>query len=335
MKKRSSLLQKLCHSRETGNLIVQNWIHRLSGKNGFSVTGSSPKMADLPLIFRVFILSIFFSVNSYAADQRVTAPSDFSDTSNLPSDSAATYSSKEGGRFGESYQDILGETPIETIRKAGMQATGAAKSVGDALGQYIREKQRQNKQRELVYQFDQEMSYYLSRLDLTFDERRQLRNQVENCYIQDASSGAYKLDQYHFRDLSGLVKREYAEIVKNRTKTGAVETYYPNGKVKTQWTMKDGRADGPVTTYYEDGEILYIDIYKDGQRLSRKKYSVEGKLEFEQQYSYQVDEAAIQTQVRIEPIVQTTQKTEVTTVPQNTGMISVPIKDGSEDDSAS
>lgn len=320
MKESASFLQILNHSREDGNLFVQKRIFR-----------SSLSRTKVFFFFGVFSFSIISSCNAYAADQTVRASSDFSD-SNIPANSVSSYPSKEGGKFGDSYQEILGETPIETIRKAGMQATGAAKSVGDALGQYIREKQRQSKQRELVYQFDQEMSYYLSRLDLTFDERRQLRSQVENCYVQDAASGAYKLDQYHFRDLPGLVKREYAEIVKNRTKTGTAETYYPSGKVKTQWTMKNGKAEGPVTTYYEDGEILYIDIYKDGQRLSRKKYSVEGKLEFEQQYSYQIDEARIQTQIKTEPISEASQMV-INSNPspsQNSGMVSVPVKDASD-----
>lgn len=88
------------------------------------------------------------------------------------------------------------------------------------------------------------------------------------------------------------VRKEYSQLELERTEEGMVDTYEKNGKLKTRWTLQDGSAHGPAITYYDDGEIKYIDLYEDGRRLSRKKYNRDGRLIFEQPYTYEASVVA-------------------------------------------
>lgn len=174
--------------------------------------------------------------------------------------------------------------PIITMRKT---AEVAARTVGKSLGQYIRGKVQHQKNMELLQRFDDALYENLLGLKLTAPERQKLVRSIEHAYIEDAESGKNQLDQFHFYDLPQLIKKEYSMIELERAEQGTVDTFNERGKLKTRWTMADGKLEGPAITYYEDGEIKYIDIYQEGRRVSRKKYNRDGQMVFEQQYSYE------------------------------------------------
>ncbi|HTL47536.1 MAG TPA: hypothetical protein VL688_05680 [Verrucomicrobiae bacterium] len=208
----------------------------------------------------------------------------------LDSPAAATTAQQAGSSAPLSYDDStanekLALSLIKTAEKAG----SFAKTVTESIGDYVKEKQIERRQNELVQQFYFNVRSALKPLSLSPSEYEDLVSRVEDVYIRDGDNGA-KLDIVTFRDMPVIVRKEYSEMMLARTQNGQVETYYINGAVKTRWQIKDGKKQGPAITYYEDGEIQYIDIYDNGNRVNRKKYDHEGKLEFEQNYSYDVSE---------------------------------------------
>jgi len=62
--------------------------------------------------------------------------------------------------------------------------------------------------------------------------------------------------------------------------------HYPSGELKIEYNYKNNRLEGITKWYYESGEILYIDTYKNGQKINRKAYDERGKLDFDQDYPY-------------------------------------------------
>jgi len=48
--------------------------------------------------------------------------------------------------------------------------------------------------------------------------------------------------------------------------------------------FKNEKLDGVCRTYYPNGEIQYIDTYQNGQKINRKAYDEEGKLQSDQDY---------------------------------------------------
>ena len=162
----------------------------------------------------------------------------------------------------------------------------AAKSVAGSLGEYVKVKQKQLRQDDLVKKFYTNLDYVLGGFHLQPAERDEITARVKRVYMEDGQSGRYRLDTLHFRELPYIVRMQYGEMMLGHTHDGTVDTYYPRGAVKTRWILKDGRPDGTIVTYYENGEILYLDYFKNGQKVLRKKFNAEGKMEFEQNYDY-------------------------------------------------
>ena len=190
--------------------------------------------------------------------------------------------------FEDEYAVIMGQRPFDVVREAGKQASEVARSLGKALGQQVRNMQIQEKQKVLLERFEQSFSILTRGLALNPDEREHLHFAVEKIYIEDFESGENRLDQFEFRDLPDIIQMEFAEIELARTANGTVNTYNVDGSLKTVWTLRNGKPDGAVVTYYKNKEMQYIDIYKEGRRINRKKYDEEGKLVFEQDYSYEL-----------------------------------------------
>ena len=188
----------------------------------------------------------------------------------------------------DAYEGFTGNRPLDAVREVQKQAAQTAKSLGRALSEQIKNKQIQEKQKQLLQRFDLAFVDLTRGLKLNGDEREHLLLQVEKAYIDDFDSGRNALDQTEFRDLPDLVQKGYGEIEFARTVNGKVDTYYLTGEVKTRWNFKNGQLDGAVITYYRSGEMKFIDIYKDGQRVNRKKYDPEGKMVFDQSYTYDV-----------------------------------------------
>lgn len=205
-----------------------------------------------------------------------------------------TTPSASGGLFQESLSTIVREAgienPIVSVKKT---ADAAARSVGRSLGQYLRGQYQQMKNEDILQRFDAALMMHLSGLQLSPEERRRMIQKIQDDYVQDAESGRLELDQQNFRDLPKIVKKEYAEIELSRTGNGNVPTYDLKGNLKTQWTVNNGVLNGPAVSYYPDGEIKFIDMYKNGRKVNRKKFDPEGKLEFEQNYDYDLSAPAI------------------------------------------
>ena len=74
---------------------------------------------------------------------------------------------------------------------------------------------------------------------------------------------------------------------KNGKRNGIERLYTKNEKLGIESNWKDGKRDGITKIYWEDGDIIaYIDTYKNGEKINRKAYGREGKLEFDQDYPY-------------------------------------------------
>lgn len=180
----------------------------------------------------------------------------------------------------------LGEALLTAAEKAGSMA----KSVGQTINEYMKEKQLQKAQEELVQRFYAYMNLYLDGYRLTPDARRRIMAKVEEIYIEDGATDKYHLDTIQFREMASVVRKVHGDVMLESVRNGDVTTYYISGRPQTRWKLRDGEPHGAVVSYYENGEILYIDIYEQGKKVSRKKYTEDGKLEFEQDYSYELEE---------------------------------------------
>lgn len=238
------------------------------------------------LIVWMIILSLWICTAPLAHPETVQVSEEVK-TAEVPS--APAQQSPSGGLFQESLSEIVREAGIENpILSVKKTADAAARSVGRSLGQYIRGQYQQRKNEDILQRFDYSLSQNMAGLHLTPEERRRMIQKIQDDYIQDAESGKLELDQQNFRDLPKIVKKQYAEIELARTESGNVPTYDNKGGLKTLWAVKRGLLEGPAVTYYPDGEIKYIDLYKSGRKVNRKKFDEEGKLVFEQNYDYEI-----------------------------------------------
>ncbi len=190
------------------------------------------------------------------------------------------------------YERIVNERLAPSLLKAAERAGTVAKTAAKVVGEYVREKQYQKKQDELLQAFYHRLYDESYPLKLSPEEHQRLVSRVEDAYIEDGDDGKYELDTTTFSDMPTLVRRFAGEMKLQRASDGIVDTYYDSGALKTRWRLKDGEPEGPVVTYYEDGEIKTIDIYEEGRRLVRRKYNADGKLEFEQKYDYDASVSA-------------------------------------------
>ena len=95
-------------------------------------------------------------------------------------------------------------------------------------------------------------------------------------------------------ELNGEVKTYYENGVlsleinyKNDKQNGIGRSYTENGMLGEESNWKDGKQDGITKTYWQNSDIIaYIDTYKNGEKINRKAYGREGKLEFDQDYPY-------------------------------------------------
>ena len=194
--------------------------------------------------------------------------------------------SSEGSAINEGLAKIL-------WKAAG--GTGSfAKNVGQGFGDYMKERQLEKKQQELVERFYLSLEDSLEVLKVSPSDAAEVTRRVEELYIEDGQTERYQLDPIYFREMSVLVKKIYGDIQFEKTQDGTVNTYYLNGVLKARWQMKGGKPHGSVVTYYEDGEIRYIDVYANGNKIRRQKYDKEGKLEFEQNYQYGLETTQLQ-----------------------------------------
>lgn len=191
----------------------------------------------------------------------------------------ANISTNISGSYGSPEQNAL-----SAILQTKSQAVGVVKSVGGIFQQYLTDKNLQSKQQELLNQFDYAFYAMVRRFPLGPEDTQTLKSRVEKAYIEDVASGRNELDQQAFRDLGYVIQKEYSEMRLSKTQNGIVDVYDFKGRVKTRWNFINGQPHGFVVTYYETGEILYVDTYEQGRKIRRKKYTPEGRLEFDEDY---------------------------------------------------
>ncbi len=242
-------------------------------------------------------LAAWSAAGDAAEDGRAAGPADTPQARPLSSGTSALPTAPSAGAWIPTSKEALlkaypaqeadpmtaDERLAASLWSAARGVSATAKSIGQTFGDYVREKQMERRQKELVERFYVALYNATRGLKLSADDYRMLVNRVEEVYIKNGETSG-DLDAVYFREMQKIVKREYAEIQFLKARDGVVDTYYPGGTLKTRWNFRNGNPEGIVTTYYEDGEILHIDTYSGGRKMSRKKFDHEGKLEFEQVY---------------------------------------------------
>jgi antitoxin component YwqK of YwqJK toxin-antitoxin module len=65
---------------------------------------------------------------------------------------------------------------------------------------------------------------------------------------------------------------------------GELKAYYPDGHLRIEAHYKKGLVNGETRKYYPDGKIELIQKYDKGKLTYEKKYSEEGKVQYEDNY---------------------------------------------------
>ncbi|MFA6599800.1 MAG: hypothetical protein WC352_01955 [Candidatus Omnitrophota bacterium] len=242
-------------------------------------------------MFRRVLILILLALAPYRlgfADTAAVPPEEKAATEkSIPAaGTAGSGAPRDPAQWADFYQDNPNAKLAVALWDAVTNTGVLARNVGDSIAGYVKDRQLQTEQRELLDRFYAQCQDQIRPLNLSLGDSRELMQRIERAYIEDSEKGTYRLDIRTFRDLPNLVKKEYAEMLLPVTRDGMTATFYPSGAVKTRWRYKGGRPEGPIVTYYETGDILYIDYYRDGEKISRRKYDPEGKLEFEQAYAY-------------------------------------------------
>ena len=68
------------------------------------------------------------------------------------------------------------------------------------------------------------------------------------------------------------------------SKDGKLSVWYKNGAKQSKANLVDGKLNGVAKTYYQNGGLMYKDTFKNGEKINRKAYDKEGKLNFNQDY---------------------------------------------------
>ena len=69
----------------------------------------------------------------------------------------------------------------------------------------------------------------------------------------------------------------------DNTLEGVAKRYFADGISWREERYQNGKLNGLCTTYL-GGRIRFIDRYQSGQKINRKAYDGQGKLEFDQDY---------------------------------------------------
>lgn len=78
---------------------------------------------------------------------------------------------------------------------------------------------------------------------------------------------------------------KYEAEVHDGKRNGVLQSFYENGKLKSKENWKDGFVHGKVENYYEDGKLESISNWVMGQQEGvTKKYFVSGKLKTQSSY---------------------------------------------------
>ncbi len=168
-----------------------------------------------------------------------------------------------------------------------------AETIGKNVEIYVEQKQFQKAQTELLQYFYDSYNYHSRIYPLSDEQRVDLRRRVEEIYIREGLEPKYELDMVNLRDMPLVIQKVQADMQKETAWTETVETYSVKGVREGVWPYKEGKLHGNVLIYNQDGELRYIDTYQNGNKINRKKFDDEGRLEFEQAYPLPGDTSTI------------------------------------------
>ena len=116
---------------------------------------------------------------------------------------------------------------------------------------------------------------------LSFGQNRYLESETKGVdgvrvFISNSEPVTGLVNKIH----EGKVRSEY--MLKEGILQGFTRTYYKNGQIYRDYNMKDGKLNGIAKTYYENGQLKSETNYIDGVREGNSKgYFENGQLEFD------------------------------------------------------
>ena len=69
----------------------------------------------------------------------------------------------------------------------------------------------------------------------------------------------------------------------------SVRTFYESGQIFSEEEYKDGILDGLSKRYYTGGTVQYLNVFKNGQKISTRAFDKNGTLKYSKEYPYVSD----------------------------------------------
>jgi len=65
-----------------------------------------------------------------------------------------------------------------------------------------------------------------------------------------------------------------------------VRTFYESGQIFSEEEYKAGILEGTSKRYYTGGTVQYLNIFKNGQKVSTKAFEKNGTMKYDKSYPY-------------------------------------------------
>jgi antitoxin component YwqK of YwqJK toxin-antitoxin module len=88
------------------------------------------------------------------------------------------------------------------------------------------------------------------------------------------------------RDFNPKGQVSYEAYFKGGKKDGIVRTFYESGQIFSEEEYKAGILDGISKRYYTVGTVQYLNVFKNGQKISTRAYEKNGVLKYNKSYPY-------------------------------------------------
>jgi len=110
------------------------------------------------------------------------------------------------------------EEDLGRVFAKALVTTGSmTKSVGSALGRYVKNIHLESEKRALADQFYTSFDRWALSYQLGISDYEELRHRVEAVYIEEDLTRKNGLDLIYFREIPNVVKKEYADMLKRST----------------------------------------------------------------------------------------------------------------------
>jgi antitoxin component YwqK of YwqJK toxin-antitoxin module len=88
------------------------------------------------------------------------------------------------------------------------------------------------------------------------------------------------------RDFNPKGQVSYEAYFKDGKKDGTVRTFYESGQIFSEEEYNAGILDGISKRYYTGGTVQYLNVFKNGQKISTRAYEKNGTLKYSKIYPY-------------------------------------------------